>query len=330
VLALGAAIAACGSEPAAVDAGADAGPRGIVVVTFNTGTNPGMAHDAPPDDGYGSVEAAISDTHYGDSLAWRAVIEDVSAFLAELEPDVVAFQEIYDADECPGVPADARAGFVCETWTPGDPAVASAVLGAGYQVACHVGHSDKCIGVRRAFGSIRGCTLDYCAEGLAGSEIAGCGSGARVGRAIVDRTAGAPITFVNVHGTSGIAAADADCRVQQLSQVFVDLGIGDGPGANGERNVVLGDFNTDPGRLASSDPSAAFLVDRTSAGRFHFVTEVGRSATPTYAGALNIDHVISDAFTGGCWAAGISAGRPPPTDVVYFDHRPIVCHLLEP
>jgi len=60
----------------------------------------------------------------------------------------------------------------------------------------------------------------------------------------------API--VNVHGSSGFTDADLDCRQAQFGQVFVDMGDGK-PAANGERNVIMGDFNTDPVRAAFLD-----------------------------------------------------------------------------
>lgn len=54
---------------------------------------------------------------------------------------------------------------------------------------------------------------------------------------------------------------------------------------------------------------------------------MGPTATPTYAGLFNIDHVVSDVATGSCWTAGISPGHPDVLDAVYFDHKPVVCAL---
>ena len=67
-------------------------PDSLRVVTFNTGTTPGLAHDAPPDDGYGSAEAEISDMHYGDGLAWKPVVADTQAYFADSSAAVVAFR----------------------------------------------------------------------------------------------------------------------------------------------------------------------------------------------------------------------------------------------
>jgi hypothetical protein len=131
---------------------ADAGvPIAFKAITFNTGTTEGMSHDEPPDDGYGGVQAGYSDVYYGDGLAWQAVVDDTRAFLEAEEPDVIGFQEMFFSDDCAGIPEEARAGFVCETWSPGDRTVASIVLGENYRVACHLEKSDKCIGVKKAF-----------------------------------------------------------------------------------------------------------------------------------------------------------------------------------
>ncbi|RMH37755.1 MAG: endonuclease/exonuclease/phosphatase family protein [Deltaproteobacteria bacterium] len=320
-------LAACVAAVACGDTGAqpDAAPEfALVAVTFNTGTGPDLPHDGPPDDGYTSADAAVTDQYYGNGLAWTAFVDDTARFFAQVRPDVVAFQEIFYSGDCAAVPPDKRTGYVCETWAEGDPTVAQLVLGAGYQVACHVGKPDKCIGVRRAFGTIRGCDADLCVDGLDGAPVAGCGSGSRVGRAVVDLAAGGSLTVVNIHGTSGLAPEDTACRVAQFDQVFVDL---DGaPAANGAVNLVLGDLNIDPGRFAGQEASATRFAEFAGDGKpFHFLTDVGPDATPTYQGALNIDHVVSDRLAGSCWAAGVTDGHPPVHEAVFFDHVPIVC-----
>ncbi len=293
-------------------------PASIVAVTFNTGTVQGLP----------SPQAGYNDQYYGHGLAWAALVETTRAFFATVKPDVVGFQEIFYSGDCPSVPPEAHAGFVCETWQPGDPTVAQVVLGEGYQVACHPGNSDKCVAVRRSFGTLKGCAADLCLEGLTGAPVPGCGSGARVGRGVIELAAGGELTLVNVHGSSGLMQEDQDCRVLQMNQVFVDLGISDGPAANGDRNLILGDLNTDPGRNADFDESAVAVNQHVGAGkRFHFVTAVGPDVPTTYGAFFNIDHVISDALTGRCWVAGVTEGHPALTEEAFFDHKPHVCTL---
>jgi hypothetical protein len=306
-----------------------AGAGSLVVVSFNTGTTEGLAHDADPSDGYTSAEAAISDQWYGDGLAWPPAIAATTSWFAALQPDIVVFQEIFYSGDCTTIPPQFRTGWVCEGWAAGAPTVAQTVLGSDYQVACHLGKNDKCAAVRKAVGSIRGCNGDLCLDGLDGATVQNCGSGSRVGRGVIDLADGGELTIVNVHGTSGVVLDDQACRIAQFEQAFLDL---DGqPGANGTRNIVLGDLNTDPGRSTAFDLSASRFNDFVGDGKtFAFHSDVGNNATPTYSGLLNIDHVTSDSFTGGCWTAGVTAGHPAVYDPIYFDHNPIVCELSAP
>ena len=297
-------------------------------VTFNTGTTEGSVPDDDPNGGYTPEQAAWSDLYYGDGLAFEAVVEDTRAWFEAVQADVVAFQEIFHSGFCPQVPAEAREGFVCETWTEGDPTVAQVVLGDGWQVACHPGKDDKCAAVRRSFGSFVGLDHDFHLEGLEGSEIEGCGSGARVGRGVIELVEGGDLTLVNVHGSSGISGEDRACRALQFQQVFEDLGLGDGqPAANGALNLVMGDFNTDPGRATTYDESAAYLAEVVEGSAFAFISEVGEDAERTYQGLANIDHVISDGLAGDCVVPGVTEGEPEVSGIVFFDHKPVVCTL---
>ncbi len=299
----------------------------FVAVTFNTGTSESMGHDSLPDDGYSSEHAARSDEWYGDGLAWTPAVEATRRFFEEVDPDIAVFQEIFYSGDCPDIPQDARQDFYCETWEEGQPTVAQYILGEGWQVMCQPGKSDKCAAVNRRFGSFKGCDEDFCLEGLEGYRVEDCGKGARVGRGIIELVEGGELTLVNVHGSSGFAEDEQQCRVKQFEQAFVDLGDGE-PGANGSRNLVMGDFNTDPGRMTDFDPSAAYLHDFVeNSPDFSFITDVGEEAPGTYATLYNIDHVIGDAFTGQCWAAGVTSGHPDVIKAIYFDHKPVVCTL---
>jgi len=298
----------------------------VVVATFNTGTTENISL-TPDDDSWGEEQAVYSDQYYGNGLAWAEVVEDTRRFFANTPVDVVAFQEMFYSGDCPGVPEEARPGFVCETWKPGEPTVAQVVVGEGFQVACNLGKPDKCLAVRKSFGQLVGCDADLCLDGLDGAEVPDCGSGSRVGRGVITRPDGASVTVVAVHGTSGLEASDQACRGAQFAQIFEDL---DGaPAANGDRNIILGDFNTDPGRNTDFDEGAQLVAAYTLAegAPFHFVSEVGPDAEPTYARLFNIDHVIADAYDGSCWVPGISEGEPAVTTVNFFDHHPIVCGL---
>jgi hypothetical protein len=317
-------------DVAPMDLGGDTTPSThFVIVTFNTGTTPGLPHDQPPADGYTSAEATISDQHYGDGLAWTKAVAATTAFFAQVKADVVAFQEIFYSGDCATIPAVAHKPFVCQSWKVGDPTVAQVVLGVGgWQVACHPGKADKCIAVRKSFGALRGCSADFCLQGLTGFKVKDCGGGARVARGVIDLVGGGTLTVVNVHGSSGVSKDDEKCREKQFEQAFVNLGDGQ-PGASGTHNIVLGDLNTDPGRLSWLDDSAKRFDQLVKQGGFSYISPLGPLAPPTYAGLLNIDHLVSDKLTGSCWAAGVG-GKPVVTSAVYFDHVPLVCTVSRP
>jgi len=309
----------------------DPGPLTLTVVTFNTGTSTTLLHDLNPFDGYTSTQAQLADEWYGNGLAWRTAIAGTIDWFAALQPDLVVFQEIFHPEECASIPSQHHTGFICETWSPGDPTVAQMVLGNGYQVACHLGKSDKCAAVKKSFGSFAGCAQDLCIEGLDGFETS-CGSGSRNGRGLVQLTRGGELTLVNHHGSSGINGDDQDCRVLQIDQIFVDFGDGQ-PAANGARNIVMGDLNTDPARWTLLDPSAARWNDFVGGGfDFGWITDATNDATPTYLDVVgigvNIDHVASDAFTGSCVHPGVD-GEDPVLDFILFDHKPAVCVITE-
>ena len=273
----------------------------ITVVTFNTGL--GAAS--------GEVGERV-DTWYGNGLSWPPAMDVAEDSLSRANPDLVAFQEVFDPEECADIPVEEHEGFVCADWKPGDEHVALQVLGEGWELACHPGNTDKCVAVHERLGPI---------EAVDGFPVEGCGSGARVARVTVLTDEGR-LTVVSVHGSSGFDTETEGCRVAQVEQVFVDLGDGE-PGANGRRNLILGDFNTDPGRLAGSSDSATRWNDFVQAP-WAFHTGVDTGLEPSYAGLMDIDHVVSDTFEGDC-THGFLIGE----GFDAFDHLPIVCSLTE-
>lgn len=300
----------------------------LVVMTFNTGTSM-KPPEGQENQGFQAQQQAWCDEYYGNGLGWKPFVEEARRFIEEVSPDLITFQEIFDSNECPGVPQEARVGFVCEEWQPGDPIVAQLITGPEYQVVCNWGKTDKCAAVHQRLGHFRGCDGAFCLEGMQGGELEGCGSGSRIGRGTIDLVGGGELTLVNVHGSSGFLEEDSACRIRQFDQVFLDLGDG-APAANGMRNLIMGDFNTDPGVMVGSDPSAEHLLTFVGVDKpFHFVSGMGADAEKTYAGLFIIDYVVSDVFAGQCWTAGVTPGHPPVSASVGFDHHPTVCTISE-
>lgn len=302
------------------DGGGDTGPSTFVTVTFNVGIHPTVGTG-----GWTAQQNEYLDTYYGHGLCWGPAVNQARAFFDSVQPDIVTFQEIFDIRECENVPIEVREGFVCENWTPDSPTVEELILGPGYQVACNLEKTDKCAAVKRAFGSFRGCEDDYCPNGLYGSRVEGCGRGARIGRGVIDLVGGGTITLVNVHGSSGVSGDDADCRIKQIDQVFLDIGDGE-PGANGAVNIIQGDFNTDPRSptALALDSSARRWTDFVGSDKdFDFANEYVK----TYNNLFCIDNVVTDVLTGECWYPGFTDGHPEVSPEGYFDHVPTVCTM---
>ncbi len=307
-----------------VDPGTD---QSFTVMTFNTGTGASVTGSPAENLGYGREQARISDAYYGNGLAWKAAIEAVRDFVRDSSPDIVAFQEMFYCDECASIPEEARAGFVCEDWTPGSPTVARLILGEDYQIATHPGNNDKCLAVHKRFGRMRGCDSDFCPGGLQGSRVEGCGGGARVARAIIERHSGNPITVISYHGTSGFCGHDRECRARQVDRIFVDFGDGT-PGANGVAHLILGDLNTDPKRLRCIDRSAQRWNDFVGVGKaFHFVTDTEKCSPGAYFGLFHIDHIISDTFHGDALMPDKIGEITSSFPFQMFDHTPIVARM---
>ena len=303
-------------------------PPPLRVVTFNTGTSLKPSADDGENRGYGRDQWAACDEWYGNGLAWKPIVEDTRAWFAAVDPDIVALQEVFWPGECPDIPEEFWPGFVCEDWTAGYPTVAEQILGNGWQIMCHPGRPDKCAAVNRRVGSFRGCDEDLCLEGMAGYPIEDCGSAVRIARATIDLVDGGVLTLVSIHAKPGMTEEDMACRVLNYKQLFEDMGDG-APAANGEWNLIMGDFNVDPVVMAGLDPSADTVLEYVGDGKpFHFITASAPDSPATYAGYVRIDHVVSDAYSGTCWHAGVTEGHPPVTPAVSFDHHAAVCDIM--
>ena len=309
-----------------------AGPDGrssppFVAMTFNIGTTTGLSHDEG-NDGYTQEMSDHTDEFYENSLSWNPAEEALTAFLAAQSPDVVVFQEMFFDPWCADIPIDPDLDFVCQDYTAKRPLQLQRLLGEGYQVACALDEEDNCAGIKRDFGSISGCDDDVCLGALDGmGPPSGCSNGAKVGTLDIETATRGILTLVNVHASSGIRDEDTACRVDQLRQIFVDRGDGV-PAAWGRTNLVMGDINTDPFQMSDLDPSAAEWNSHVGDGRgFDYISSDTEEGEPTYAGLFRIDHVVSDALTGGCMVPGESVGTEPMMEATYWDHRPVICTI---
>jgi endonuclease/exonuclease/phosphatase family metal-dependent hydrolase len=297
-------------------------PEQLRVVTFNVGSGKSVDGVTGDNAGFGVEQSRVADAHYGNGLAWPAVIRDARDFFRRVDADLVALQEVFHAPRCADIPEDHHVGFICEGWQADESGVPARLLGSDYQVACHPGKPDKCLAVHRRLGRFAGCDATRCEEALEDLDPGGCGAGSRVAATTLDLASGGELRVVHLHGTSGVALSDARCRRGQVRVAFAE------GGADPEAGLVLGDFNTDPGRVAWLDRAArALRREARPPGNYRFMTDVGLFAAPTFLSFLNIDHVLAAGMDGSCWAAGRTPDTEAVSETVYFDHTAIVCDL---
>lgn len=301
-----AAVAAC----LAACAGPEAGPAApVVAVTWNVGS--GGAAD--PAAGWTADLAERADTWLGNGLAWPPAIDDARAWLATSGAQLVALQEVLDpGTTCPTVPPEQAAGLRCETWAPGDASVARDILPAGAELRCMDGAPDKCLAVVPPLAFVE---VDDLLEGV---RVDGCGGRSRVGAADVSLPGGGAWRVVAVHGTSGLTGDDQACRTAWF-EAALSLA-GDGP------SLLLGDFNTDPLRLAGIDASADALAALTAT----WTPLRPLDAPASYGGFATIDHAFGRGVSGACVAPGVDPGIASASDNPAFDHHPLRCTLDPP
>ncbi|TNE48497.1 MAG: hypothetical protein EP343_15515 [Deltaproteobacteria bacterium] len=307
-------------------------PLKLRVMTFNIGTTSGLPHDRDTQDGYTSKEAKVADELYENSLSWNPAEKALTAFLAKTKVDLVGFQEGYHDPWCETITVDPALDFVCKTYSKTRPLQVERLLGPEFQVACAEGQEDNCLGIRKSVGRFKDCPLDKpCLGGIKGKGPPNqCSRGARIGSIEVELYDGTAMTVVLVHGTSGFKPKDQDCRKAQFQQIFEDKGDGK-PAASGAINLVLGDINTDPFSAVEADISAAYWVKFVGEGKpFRYISSSDPDGPKTYGGLVRIDHVVSDKLTGSCVVPGVSPDEPDVMDIVYWDHKPVICDVAVP
>ncbi len=309
--------------------GGSASEPSWTVFTFNVGTSKGLAHDVDGDE-YDSEAAEITDQFYHNSLSWQRAEDALAVFVAAERPAIAFLQEVFYDGWCAQGPQPPPDWSVCAHLPPDGALQLERVFGPDYQIACHEGHPDKCIAVRRDIGRIRGCPKDgVCLDGLHGGPPPWpCSHGPRAARAEVDLADGTTLVVVSIHATSGLSAEDAACRAAQFRRVFIDAGDGSPLAPGSEPVLIGGDLNTDPLMFAASDESAATWNEHVGAGKaFVDLAEPDQDAPASYLGIAHLDHIATNAFEGDCVVAGRSAGVPPVLEATYWDHSPVVCKL---
>ena len=87
----------------------------------------------------------------------------------------------------------------------------------------------------------------------------------------------------------------------------------------------MGDINTDPFTMAGFDSSATAWNEHVGEGRgFDYLSGDSAEDEASYQGFAHIDHIVSDdglrRAEAGCMIGEI-------WETVYWDHRPVSCHV---
>jgi len=179
------------------------------------------------------------------STKWKLCRIDVEERLAknlkQVKPDVIALQEMIAPWQCQGV-QHPLGWHVCSIAQ--DPPQARRLLGDDYSIVCEPNGQFECIAVHRQAGEIIGCPVGgLCYNARTPVPLPGCDAGFSISAVTVRLVNGSIFDVINVHP----ASFSTSCRAELLNRALE----GDGTSPSiiqGEKVLIMGDFNTDPWR----------------------------------------------------------------------------------
>ena len=261
-------------------------------------------------------------SRYVFKLCLKPVEDRVRESVRALAPEVVALQEISTAAQC----EKKREGNPKKICAPQDRAEAEEqtrrILGPDYTIALAKGRYEA-IAVKVSAGTIQGCAPGaICWTEFLPELPQGCDPGFSVS-AVDAVLKGRAVRLVNVHPDS----IKRGCRTLELQQAFAL--------ASGPRNLMLGDWNTDPYHRKGEDVDAW----KDGVAEHHFTVHSGIAEhDPPYLTDLvpwpwpdkTLDHVLSDFAQGTCVTLGVAPGTERLDDHGDLDHRALLCELTLP
>jgi hypothetical protein len=272
----------------------------------------------------GNVAVGCSDYRY--KLCFKTTEDHVRESIASYRADIVALQEVVPVEMCQRMPAPSDAKVCSAASVASGASQVQRLLGPEYTVACDARSHFDCIGVRKTFAVIEGCSASaVCQSSPAVNTVpmqANCDSGFTASRFKIKLANGTRFDFVNAHLPSGSGAAA--CRVDQLERVFAE------PGAT----LLAGDLNLDP--YAGTDASEArfrALVGPTGTFRYHSGIVEHDPPHPTafyLSGSSTFDHVVSNFAKGTCTTLGVAPATTRLDQGAGTDHRALLCDLTVP
>lgn len=257
---------------------------------------------------------------------WKLCLTSVEAKVRDsiraLDPDLVALQEVSTAAQCEKRKESRRRKVCYSENLPADQEQARRLLGPDYTIAMAQGRYEA-IAVKVSAGSIEGCELGATCWTTDLPDLPeGCDPGFSVS-AVEAVIRGVRVRVVNAHPDS----IRLECRVKELEQAFAL--------ANGQRNLMLGDWNTDPYRGKGED--VTLWKREVEARPFRIHSGIAERDPPYYTDLVpwpwpdkSLDHVISDFAQGTCLTLGENPGTQRLDDHGDLDHRGLFCKLTFP
>lgn len=247
--------------------------------------------------------------------------------IREIDPDVVALQEIVSDAQCDELGTEPDATKVCHAARRAvEPAQVRRLLGPAYSITCDTRRGFECIGVHQRFGDIEGCQpggLCFLADTADAGD--GCDPGFSISAATLILNDGMRVRLVNGHPPSGNAIG---CRRDQLERAFVGV---ESLAPAGKPTIAAGDFNLDP--FSGSDASVQLwnqLFGPTRRLQYHSgpaEQQPPYSTSFSLLGAQVFDHVASDFAEGVCQTLGEAPGTERLDGGGGSDHRALLCDL---
>ena len=260
----------------------------------------------------------------------------IAAAIAELDPDVIALQEVLPDTVCDAIDAaggEQNAARSCHA----DARAAEAsqlrrlLPRDAWDVACDDRNGFECVAARVGRATLAGPYQT--APSVA--DVDSCDDGFSVGR--IDVVVGERLVrIVNGHPQS----TKDTCRKAQVGQIFDTLAVDDDTddGDNVDAIIVSGDMNLDPFSLGLDEDDASVPVWSAHVGEegdgLPFVYASGPAehapafpTTNTFI-PLTLDHVAVHGASGGCVTLGGAEGSARlDGDAGSMDHRALDCAL---
>lgn len=268
-------------------------------------------------------------------LEWEKPIRES---IEQLQPDIVALQEVFDMKWCETIPEEKNRRKVCyEFETRKEKHQARRLLGRDYTIVCDGRSHFECIGVKKSLGFVVGCPHGEICRGRGGLTHGvpdGCDA-KPVAFGIDVEIRGQMIRIVNGHPAAGSEA----CRTETVLRMFQGydeippLALKDVP------TIIMGDMNIDPFRDSDDSPDISAWKKFVGEGQSFYYLSGPAENDPPYptAAGRTIDHVVTNFAVGSCVTLGeapdtvrldgVDAGQTVPEA---NDHKALFCSTAFP